>query len=68
MNYFNNNRMSIIEELIMHDITVSLISYVLNVSELKIWRYEKGIHKIPEKHKRKLKKFLETVKRSRNPW
>ena len=68
MNYFDTKKMTIIDELRLRDINSSMVCYILGVKEMEVFKWEKGISPIPENHKRKLKKFLKTVKRSGNPW
>ena len=64
MNQYDNHKMSIIDELRQRDINVSIISFFLDVSELRIWKWEKKISKIPEKHKRKLEVLLKRIKKN----
>lgn len=62
-NYFHQNR-DIFSQLENLGISINTAGYILKITDVKAWKYEKGVLKLPLQHRNKLEKLIMKLEQS----
>ena len=63
VNFYQENR-DIFSQLENLGISINTVGYILKITDVKAWKYEKGVLKLPLQHRNKLEKLILKLEQS----